>query len=901
MAPPRISKPQFEHLNTSTSTNNPRPRISWQYLVAADTTANWAQTGYELKITTSGSSQATATRIESSEQTLVPWPAEALKSRSTAVVQVRAFGSPAGGPKGKEETEWSEPSTVQVCLLEREDWRADFVACPSQQDSDGTIRPIRFWKTFSISNSVSKARLYITALGVFEVYINGELVGDECLAPGWTSYKHRLTYRILDVGNLLRSDATNTICIYVAEGWYAGRLGFKGGKRFWYGEKLATLAQLEIEIPDGLFTVSTDETWTCSTGAIISSGIYDGEIFDDCEENDFTQISTTSNRVEVLAWPSIRLDVAESPPVRVIEHLKVQKTFKSPSGCTILDFGQNLVGKLHLESCDLEEGARLTFRHAEVLEHGELGTRPLRLAKATDTIIGSGREIKDWTPTFTFHGFRYVEVEGWPGDIGSIESQLTACVLHSDMKHRGTFKCSNEHVNRLHENVLWSTKGNFLSIPTDCPQRDERLGWTGDIQVFTPTASFLFDTSSFLGSWLQDVADEQLEDGRNGVPPLVVPDVIPSNWPQMPQAVWDDVTVLTPFDVYQADGDTALLERQFSSMQAWLDQGIDRGLDRLWNFDRWQLSDWLDPSAPPEDPGNGRTDGVLVADAYLIRVTVVMAKVCQLLGKAELSTVYTKDAHDLKQMFAQKYMSPAGNLMSNTQTGISLALRYNLYDSAEKCELAAAQLAKLVRTARFHISTGFAGTPEILHALTQIGKPELAYRMLLEKTCPCWLYPVTMGATTIWERWNSMLPDGTINPGQMTSFNHYALGAVANWLHSTVAGISPLEPGWKVIKVRPIPGGNLTSAEASFDGPYGMVECSWVWQPDEGGKFTLRLVVPPNSSARVILPSVWRSGGEEVLVGSGVHEFVDEYEQFGWPPEPLIAPNQSMPDAQIAE
>lgn len=897
---PTLSSPTFEHHHNGLGIGCSKPRLSWKFLYTDETAPGWSQAAYEIEVTPSSTGQATSYKVHSEESVLVSWPAEPLRSRDSSTVRVRAFGRSANAESKEESTPWSQPATVETGLLDERDWQASFIGSTQKGETDGTLRPLRFWKTFQVSpngKTVEKARLYITALGVFDVYINGRLASDECMAPGWTSYKHRLYYRVLDVSSFLIPQTENTLGIEVGEGWYAGRLGFKGGKRFWYGEELGVLAQLEVSYGEGAsWTLVSDDTWNSALGPIQSSSIYDGEVYDQRQDRGWNPADQDASATMVMPWPSARLALPDAPPVRIIESRAVETLFQSKSGKTILDFGQNLVGKLLVKSVRLPNGHKLTFKHAEVMEHGELGTRPLRVAKCTDTVIGAGEELRDWTPKFTFHGFRYVQVDGWPGGSMSAKDDIRALVMHSDMKRRGYFSCSNPWVNQLHRNVVWSMKGNFLSIPTDCPQRDERLGWTGDLQVFTPTASFLYDSVGLIGNWLEDVAAEQLEEGRSGIPPLVVPNVLPPNWPHMPQAVWDDVTVLTPNVLYDYSSDRALLERQFASMQAWLDQGIDRGSDGLWNNDRWQLADWLDPSAPPEDPGYGRTDNVLVANAYLVHVTAVFARLCRVLGQDALAARYAEDADRLRSRFQWKYISPEGNLMSNSQTGISLAVRYGLYPGQEQLAVAAASLGKLVRSARFHISTGFAGTPEICHALTGVGHSQLAYRMLLEKTCPSWMYPVTMGATTIWERWDSMLPNGDINPGQMTSFNHYALGAVADWLHTTVGGVSPLEPGWKVIRVKPVPGGNLTSAKVKFDGPYGLVENSWDWNPEEDGRFHMVLRIPPNTTAVVTLP------GEtsESPVSSGVHSFTGFFKAGEWPPKPLVAANQPLPVDQIA-
>jgi alpha-L-rhamnosidase len=826
----------------------------------------------------------------------------------------KSIQEPSFSPDSAVGSPWSAPATVETALLDIDDFKANFIS-PTPQFGNGPLRPIRFRKTFKLPESVasgSTGRLYITALGVFEASINGKLVSDECLAPGWTSYKHRLAYRTYDVTSLLITGEENVICVEVGEGWYAGRLGFKGGERFRYGKELGLAVQLEVGgAHSSRWTLTSDDTWEAMPSAVVNSEIYDGETYDLGSDQPGWNTAgaqwsdARTSGIKILPRPSAKLVAINAPPVRVTETLRCKKVFKSKSGKTILDFGQNLVGKLFIPQLHLAEGHQVNFHHAEVMEDGELGIRPLRDAKALDIIIGSSQQaLRSWSPKFTFHGFRYVQVDGWPTDPPSTDD-IQAVVIHTDMRRRGFFECSNPWVNMLHHNVVWSMRGNFLSIPTDCPQRDERLGWTGDLQVFAPTATFLYDTMGILGNWLQDVAAEQLEEGKGGVPPLVVPNAISRNWPHIAQAVWDDVTVLTPDVLYRYSADKALLEQQFTSMRTWLDNGVDRAPDGLWNPDKWQLSDWLDPSAPPEDPGNGRTDSILVANAYLIHTTLVFAQLCAALGKNDLASKYEANGETLKALFQRRYITPEGNLMSTSQTGIGLAVQFDLYPSEPlQRQTAAKALERLVRVARFNISTGFAGTPVIAHALTTIGQPQLAYRMLLETRCPSWLYPiVSHNATTIWERWDSMLADGRINPGQMTSFNHYALGAVADWLHSSVGGISPLEPGWRVIHVRPVPGGNLTSAKVEFEGPYGWVKCAW--RIEGAQNFKMELIVPPSCEAVVTLPSELRRdyGSMEEAgnrVKSGVHRFECVFNPGQWPPKPMIAANQSMPEDTIA-
>ena len=914
MTCPSPTPPKFEHHPNGLGLGIARPRLSWRFITDGTTVPSWTQTAYDVEVLPLSGGKSTVYHREDGQSVLVPWPGEALGSRDAVAVRVRVYGKTSligTGFREREASPWSEPALLEIGLLKREDWTADFITSSQVRNAHEPVRPLRFRKDFELPTSKRpiKARLYVTALGVFDVTINGEPVSDECMAPGWTSYNHRLNYRTFDVSRFV-STHKNVIYVELGEGWYAGRLGFNGGKRFCYhGTDIALLAQLEVyQDSSHPYCLISDASWSCMPSAIQSSELYDGEIYDmrqdrsSCGSTNRFVSAKSSYTIRVLPWPQTNLQASQAPAVRITESIAPIDIFKTDKGKTIIDFGQNLVGKLCVKSVQLPEDDSISFTHAEVLEHGELGTRPLRVAKCTDTVISSGAPLKNWSPKFTFHGFRYVQVNGWPSQTTPRKENFVALVMHSDMNRRGHFECSNASVNKLHQNVVWSMRGNFLSIPTDCPQRDERLGWTGDLQVFCPSASFLYDTTGLLGNWLEDVAAEQLEDGKGGIPPLVVPNVLPSNWPHMAQAVWDDVTVLTPNILYLYSGDKNILERQFSSMQAWLDQGVDRGPDGLWNPDKWQLGDWLDPSAPPDDPSYGRTDSILVANAYLLHVTAVFSRICAVLGKNELASKYFADAERFKAIFQYKYITPEGNLMSNSQTGLALAIHFGLYQSPEQLKVAAASLGKLVRSAKFRIATGFAGTPLITHALTSTAQTQLAYRMLLEKNCPSWLYPITMGATTVWERWDSMLPDGTINPGTMTSFNHYALGAVVDWLHTIVGGISPFEPGWKVIRVRPVPGGNLTSAQVSFDGPYGMVQCSWQLV---GKEFTMTLTVPPNSTAMVTVPSDLKqsvTSPEEraCLVASGTHHFTCVYEPAKWPPTALVAAHKPLPKDDIA-
>jgi len=853
---------RFEHLREALGIGVARPRISW--IVESDV-PGWQQRGYELEAQAPDGSLAWSSgRVESAESVLVPWPAEPLGSRRRLQVRVRVWGSDG------EVTPWSEPAAVETGLLSPDDWRARFIS-PVWQAAEDTSRPqpAPFLRhEFDARAEIALARLYITALGVYEAHLNGRPAGDHVLAPGWSSYDRRLRYQTLDVTTLLR-EGRNAIGVVLGDGWYRGRLGWPGaGGRNWYGSELALLAQLEIVYKDGSRQlVCSDERWRAATGPILASDLYDGETYDARLE----QPGWDASGFDDSGWQGVRalerdlgtLVAPSGPPVRRIETLRPARISASPSGRTIIDFGQNLTGRLRF-TVRGPAGATVTLRHAEVLEDGELCTRPLRTALAADryTLRGGGPER--WEPRFTFHGFRYAEVDGWPGELRPAD--IEAVVLHSDMERTGWFECSDPLLNRLHENVVWSMRGNFLDVPTDCPQRDERFGWTGDLQVFAPAASYLYDVAGLLTSWLADLAADQRE---NGTVPVVVPNPLArsaSPTAAVAAAAWSDAAVIVPWVLYRQYGDADILEAQFESMRRWVDAvAAIAGPSRLWDRG-FQFGDWLDPLAPPDEPSRAMTDPHLVATAYFARSSELVSRAAAVIGREEEARQYSRLAAEVRAAFRHEFVTPSGRLAGDTQTAHALALQFGLLEGAEQRRRAGGRLASLVRHNRYRIGTGFVGTPLVLDALCDAGEHVIAFRLLSERACPSWLYPVTMGATTIWERWDSLLPNGRVNPGEMTSFNHYALGAVADWLHRRLGGLAPLEPGYRRIEVRPLPGGGITWARARLRTPYGLAACAW---RVEGAALALELTVPVSCSAIVVPP------GEAATIeaGSGTHRW----------------------------
>jgi alpha-L-rhamnosidase len=690
------------------------------------------------------------------------------------------------------------------------------------------------------------------------------------MAPGWSTYGRRLRYFTYDVSGLV-SQGANAIGAWLGDGWYRGRLGWGEGCRNVYGRDISLIAQLEVLAADGgILVVATDETWRASLGPIMSSGLYDGESYDAREEHEGWSCAGFDDSrwapVHVTPRDPRTLVAPDGPPVRCTQEVAPVAVIRTPSGKTVLDFGQNLVGRVRSRAQG-ERGRVITMSTAEVMQDGEICTRPLRNAKSQDVYVMAGRAIEEWEPRFTLHGFRYVQVDGWPGDIAgdAARGDLAARVYHTDMERTGWFECSDDQLNRLHGNVVWGMRGNFVDIPTDCPQRDERLGWTGDIQVFAPTATFLFDCSGMLGSWLRDLAIEQLD---YGTVPLFVP-VVPTNeeWKAaQPRAVWGDAAVLVPWALYEQFGDIAILERQYGSAKAWVDQ-VDQlaGGGHIWDQGP-QLGDWLDPTAPLDDPSDGATSRYLVATAYFAWSSAHMALIASALSRERDAAHYASLARQVREAFARRYVRSSGRMTSDSQTAYALAIRFGLLPP-DQVGAAGRRLAEIVAESGYHISTGFAGTPVITDALTVVGETSTAYELLFQRDCPSWLYAVTMGATTVWERWDALLPDGEVNPGQMTSFNHYAFGAVADWLHRTVAGLAPASPGYREILFRPRPGRGITRAAARHESPYGTVAISWELS---GDKLSISVTVPTGSAGWLDL-----EGREPVRLGPGAHSRVE--------------------------
>ncbi|MGQ4267456.1 family 78 glycoside hydrolase catalytic domain [Nocardiopsis changdeensis] len=845
-----VSPVRFEHHREALGIGEPEPRLSW---ITTGAPAGWRQSRYELQERDGGT-----VSTDSAESVLVPWPFAPLESRERREVRVRVVGEDGTA------SEWGPWAPVEAGLLAAGDWSARMVG-PGGEAVKENAPLLR--GTFTLRDApVERARLYVTGHGVFELELNGSRVGRDELAPGWTAYESRLRYFTYDITGLLRT-GENALGAWLGDGWWRGHLGWDGRSAL-YGTDLGVLVQLEVHYADGeRRTIASGPGWKAAAGPVRASDLYDGEDFDarlhdpawataGFDDEDWSPVAERPFDHAVLVAP-------DGPPVRCVETLPVRKVLTSPSGRTILDFGQNLVGRLRI-TVEGREGDRVTLRHAEVLEHGELATEPLRAAKATDTYTLRGGGEETWAPRFTFHGFRYAEITGWPGEFDP--SSVVAEVLHTDMERTGRFHTSDPRVERLHANVVWGMRGNFLDVPTDCPQRDERLGWTGDLQVFAPTAAYLYDSSGMLVSWLRDLAAEQ--EHYNGTP-MVVPAVTAGY--NGPMAGWADAATVVPWTLYRAYGDIEVLARQFDSMAAWVDEATDAaGENGIWSAG-FQFGDWLDPTAPAGRPEAAQTYPEIVATAYLARSAAIVAEAAGLLGRDGDARRYTVLAQEIRTAFHREYVSRSGRVLSDSATAYALALRFDLIEDAEERRRAADRLAEIVKGNGYKISTGFIGTPIICDALSDNGHTDTAYRLLMQTENPSWLYAVEHGATTIWERWDSLLPDGTVNPSGMTSFNHYAFGSVADWMHRVVAGLAPAEPGYRRIRVAPRPPRRgLTEASTSLETPYGTASTDWTLAD---GLLHLTVTVPVGATADVLLPS-----GAAHTVEHGIHTFEEPFE-----------------------
>ena len=818
-----------------------KPRLSWQIISDGQ---NVSQAAYEIKVTeqtAKGKLLWNSGKVESDQSVNVAYGGPVLKSMQRVYWQVRVWDN------NNKVSAWSQPAYWEMGILEPGTWNASWINMGSANDTL-KVRPCQYFrKEFSTNKKIKSARIYVTSKGLYQLFLNGQKVSPDLFTPGWTSYNKRTQYQTYDVTSMIQSK--NSLGAILGDGWYRGTIGWSS-QRGYYGEKLALLAQLQVNYTDGTSeTICSDSSWkVMNSGPIRESGIYDGETYDarmeipgwdkpGFNDNKWENASVISQSNDILIAP-------QGVPVRAIMEIKPIELLTTPKGEIVYDMGQNMVGWVRLK-VQGKKGDKVVIKFAEVLDKdGNFYTANLRKAKATDTYIlkGDGEEV--YEPHFTFHGFRFVQLEEFPGT-PSLDN-ITGVVIYSEMPQTGTFACSDSLINQLQHNIQWGQRGNFLDVPTDCPQRDERLGWTGDAQVFSMTAAYNFNVAAFYTKWLGDVAADQLP---NGIVPHVIPDVLKGGGGS---TAWADASIIVPWTMYRIYGDKRILEEQYTSMKAWVEYMKGRaGDDNLWTGDR-HYGDWLAFATTHSDYPGATTEKDLIATAYYCYSTTILAKIAGIIGNTADADKYTSLAKAIKKAFNAEFVTPNGRLVSNTQTAYVLALWFDLLPE-DLIPKAASYLAEDVKKFK-HLTTGFVGASLLCPTLSAFGYDDLAFMLLMRKEYPSWLYPVTQGATTIWERWDGQKPDGTFQSVGMNSFNHYAYGAIGEWLYDHVAGVNvdPENPGYKHILFSPHVGGGLTNADAEFTSMYGKVKSAWKF---DGQDFVYEVSVPVNTTASVTLPA----------------------------------------------
>jgi len=841
-----IAKITVENLETGCVTDRPHPRISFALesdrpgaalRTAAITVGDW--------------------HTETAEQLHIPYAGPPLHPLTDYTVEIRATddaGETAQAAAGFSTGRLGTPWTAK--------WITDGEYTFGREESPA---PMTFRRRFTPRGRAKRAILHAAALGIYELTLNGEKVGTQYFAPGFTSYEHQIQYQSYDVTGQLRK--SNELIAVVAGGWACGFFNYNRKNKI-SADKQALLLELRVFYEDGSDEIlGTDTDWDVTTqGSYRFAEFYDGETYDatvDLAKAPFHPAAVTAPR----GTPKLLADYGS--PVRVRETLTPISCQKAASGEIIYDFGQNFAGVVCAQISG-RHGQRITFRHAEVLVDGELFVKPLRTAKATATYLCRDGE-QTYSPRLTYMGFRYAGVSG----IDEADLTLSAYALASDIPEAGSFECSNAPVNRFVQNIRWGGLSNFVDIPTDCPQRDERQGWTGDIAVFASTACYHFDMSRFFDKWLLDMRAEQ---GRSGGIPMVVPRQ-GDRWPTMATSCWGDSCITVPWTEYLARGDAALLKAQYPAMKRflkaakfWSELLAVGKYRRIWRFP-FHFGDWCAPEGGARD---WIARGKWVGTAYFANSCAIMAEIASLLDETEDAAYYRRLRTEIIRSYRRVFTDGYGKLKDEFQTAYVLPLFFGMTDGAETAAMAD-NLARLVKEADNHLTTGFTGTPYLLFALSDNGHLREAYDLLLQDTCPSWLYEVRSGGTTIWERWDALRPDGTVNTapltkgkkddgsGGMVSFNHYANGAAGDWLYRRVLGLEPASGGYRTFRVRPMPGGGLTWAKGSHLTPYGKISVDW---RIENGAFTLALRVPVGSACELTLPN-----GETHSLRSGIHQY----------------------------
>ncbi|WP_282040867.1 family 78 glycoside hydrolase catalytic domain [Winogradskyella flava] len=827
------------------------PTFSWKLPVSE---SNKSQSAYHIVVAGSpdllpdNADLWDSEKQTSKQSTWITYKGKPLESRQKVYWQVKYWN------QDGEASTWSETNHFELGLLNNSDWKANWIGLDTAKDSirgRGKVlihKPQYLRKGFELSDDVTSARLYITSKGVFDVSINGENVSDDAMSPGFTTYDKRIETLTYDVTDLIES-GQNMIGVELASGWYSGRLLW--GTTPWDNRiSPKVLAQLEMTMSDGSKEIIvSDDSWKGMTnGPLQFAEIYDGEIYNaNLEMLDWTTINFDDKdwmSVEVAALDAkVKLEPKRHTTVK--DKIKlVPQDITSNDGVAVFDLKQNMVG-VPVVNVPMKKGDTLKIRFAEMLSpDGTFYTKNYRSAHSTDYYIAAKDGDIEYQPKFTFHGFRFVELSGFDTSETPTKDWVTGIVQYSDFEDNGTFTSSHDKLNQLQSNIVWGLRGNFLDIPTDCPQRNERLGWTGDAQVFGPTSMFNADVYKFWASWLQSVREAQLEDGAI---PWTVPD---SRGNKIGSSGWGDVGTIIPWKIYMRTGDVGFLEDNFEMMKNWVRYHQKKSNKHISNM--MSFSDWLQPF-PESGDNRGDTSRNLIGTAFFAHSAKLTALTAEVLGKTEEQAKYEALYQTVAKAFDDKFFDETGKVkgVTETQTSYLLALAFDLLPES-KIKNAQTNLLRKLKDADYHLRTGFLGTPLLSRVLDDMGEVDMVYKLLFNETYPSWFYSINQGATTIWERWNSYSKTEGYNPMSMNSLNHYAYGAIGEWMYERIAGIAPLEAGYKVIKIAPQVKEPLTSASASLNTPFGKVLSSW---EIKDGKFDLEVVIPPNTTAKVIIPA----------------------------------------------
>lgn len=836
---------------------NNKPTFSWQ-LPVSETIKS--QTAYQIvaaskpELLPDNADLWDSQKKESSQSICVNYKGENLNSRQKVYWQVRYWN------QDKNVSQWSAINTFELGLLNNNDWKAKWVGLDTAKDSIKGVRkflmhrPQYLRKSFDVSSSISSARLYITAKGVFDVHLNGNDVSDDVMPPGWTPYNKRIETITYDVTNLIES-GKNTLAVELASGWHSGRIS-RGKALYENFASPKVLCQLEIQLEDGSkFIIASDKSWKGTTnGPIRLSGIYEGEIYDANLEIP----NWTTNIFDDKLWESVETEkVADSVKLEPKRHETVKQNIvidnaeivAKTKSSVIYNFNQNMIG-VPLVTIPMKKGDTLKIRFSEMLSpDGSFYTDNYRSALSIDYYIAAKDGMIKWSPKFTFHGFQYVELSGYNATKEPTTNWVKGLVQYSNFKSNGTFTSSHKKLNQLQNNIEWGLRGNFFDVPTDCPQRDERLGWTGDAQVISPTAMFNYSTHAFWTAWLQSMKETQSEH-KNGLVPFIIPDVLQNN---NASSGWGDACVIIPWDIYNITGDKRVLEENYDMAKKWVgyyQSKAEEFIPRMHSF-----ADWLQPypSKIGKTGNRGDTPKEFINTAYFAHSAHLISKIAEVLGKTEDKKKYQSLYKNIAAAFENKFFNEDGSIKNNkgTQTGYLLAIHFELLESETK-EKAQKHLLEEIEKADYHLGTGFLGTPILPKVLDDMGEIDLMYKILFKETYPSWFYSINQGATTMWERWNSYSKKDGFNPQSMNSLNHYAYGAVGQWMYERIAGVAPIEPGYKTIRIAPQPNKRLTFASVKVNTPYGETASSW---RIENNIFYLDVVIPPNTTAEISIPS----------------------------------------------